>query len=71
MLKSEGSAECPVSAYNEWDPLEEVIVGIVDNAHFPPWDLVVGAPLSPAQRAVFQQRAGQPFPADEIAAARD
>lgn len=62
---------CPVSSYNEWDPLEEVIVGIVDGAHFPPWDAAVAAPLSPAQRAVFRERAGQPFPADEIAAARD
>ena len=26
---------CPVNSYNEWDPLEEVIVGIVDGATFP------------------------------------
>lgn len=73
MRESEVSteSECPVRAYNEWDPLEEVIVGVVDGAHFPPWHVAVGAPLSPEQRAVFQERAGQPFPADEIAAARD
>ncbi|GGZ96503.1 amidinotransferase [Streptomyces bluensis] len=71
MSESEASAECPVSSYNEWDPLEEVIVGIVDGAHFPPWHVAVGAPLSPEQQAVFQERAGQPFPADRIAAARD
>lgn len=64
-------AESPVRAYNEWDPLEEVIVGVVDGAHFPPWHPAVGAPLSPEQRAVFQEHAGQPFPADQIAAARD
>lgn len=63
--------ESPVRAYNEWDPLEEVIVGIVDNARFPPWDVATGAPLSPEQRAVFRERAGEPFPADEIARARD
>ncbi len=62
---------CPVACFNEWDPLEEVIVGIVDNAHFPPWDVAVGAPLSAEQRQVFQQNAGRPFPADEVAAARD
>lgn len=63
--------ECPVACYNEWDPLEEVIVGIVDNAHFPPWHVAVGAPLTVEQRAVFQQNAGRPFPANEVAAARD
>ena len=26
-----------VNAHNEWDPLEEVIVGIVDGAMIPPW----------------------------------
>ncbi len=67
----ETDPQCPVACYNEWDPLEEVIVGIVDNARFPPWHVAVGAPLTAAQRAVFRQRAGQPFPADEVAAARD
>lgn len=28
--------ECPVCSYNEWDPLEEVIVGRGENAHVPP-----------------------------------
>jgi len=28
-----------VQVYNEWDPLEEIIVGIVDNAQFPQYDL--------------------------------
>ena len=30
--------ESPVSSHNEWDPLEEVIVGIVDGATVPGWD---------------------------------
>ncbi|MGW3116639.1 amidinotransferase [Streptomyces sp. NPDC001107] len=71
MSESEGATGSPVSSYNEWDPLEEVIVGTVDGAHFPPYDAVTAAPLSPQQRAVFRERAGQPFPADRIAAARD
>lgn len=29
--------ECPVCSYNEWDPLEEVIVGRAENAHVPPF----------------------------------
>lgn len=30
-------SSCPVNSYNEWDPLEEVIVGRVDGAMFPSW----------------------------------
>ncbi|MFF8656733.1 amidinotransferase [Streptomyces huasconensis] len=71
MTESETRAESPVRAYNEWDPLEEVIVGSVDGAHFPPWHVAVGAPLSPEQRKVFRENAGRPFPADRVAAARD
>lgn len=26
---------CPVNVHNEWDPLEEVIVGVIDNAEVP------------------------------------
>ena len=33
--------ECPVSSYNEWDPLEEVIVGRAENAHVPPFTVEV------------------------------
>lgn len=61
--------DCPVNAHNEWDPLEEVIVGIVDGASFPPWHVAVGAPLSPQQRETFRRNAGKPFPAEQIAAA--
>lgn len=31
---------CPVSSYNEWDLLEEVIVGVVDGAMFPSWHTI-------------------------------
>ena len=27
---------CPVSSWNEWDPLEEIIVGRLDGAVIPP-----------------------------------
>lgn len=33
--------ECPVCAYNEWDPLEEVIVGRAENAFVPPFTVEV------------------------------
>ena len=32
-----------VNTHNEWDPLEEVIVGIVDGARVPPWDIMTPA----------------------------
>ncbi len=59
-----------VRAHNEWDPLEEVIVGIVDGAHFPPWHISVSAPLGPDQRRVFRENAARPFPPERIAAAQ-
>lgn len=33
--------QCPVCSYNEWDPLEEVIVGRAENAHVPPFTVEV------------------------------
>lgn len=38
--------ECPVCSYNEWDPLEEVIVGRADNAHVPPFTVEVKVSVS-------------------------
>ena len=29
--------ECPVNSWNEWDPLEEVIVGRVEGSMVPPY----------------------------------
>lgn len=64
------SLRSPVQSYNEWDPLEEVIVGIVDGASFPPWHVSLEAPLPCHQHEVFRRNAGTPFPAHEIAAAK-
>jgi glycine amidinotransferase len=47
----------PVSAHNEWDPLEEVIVGIVDGASFPGWHLSLPPVLPPHQVATFRRDA--------------
>lgn len=60
----------PVCSHNEWDPLEEVIVGIIDGASFPPWHVSVAAPIPPSQRDYFKAHAGQPFPAEAVDAAR-
>lgn len=62
-------AACPVNSHNEWDPLEEVIVGIVEGARFPPWHVSVQAPLPHDQYALFRANAGKSFPAERIRSA--
>lgn len=63
------TTSCPVEAYNEWDPLEEVIVGRVEGATVPHYDVALASCLSDEQRAFFRSNAGKPFPAERIAAA--
>ena len=38
---AETTAPCPVNSWNEWDPLEEVIVGRLDGATIPPYHISV------------------------------
>lgn len=56
----------PVSSYNEWDPLEEVIVGTVEGAVVPPWDRITQATMPDHAAWFFQQHGGKPFPAEMI-----
>ena len=58
-----------VSSFNEWDPLEEVIVGTVRGACIPAWDACLEATLPAEHRDFFLARAAQPFPPERIAAA--
>lgn len=67
---SDETCYSPVSSYNEWDLLEEVIVGLVDGASFPPWHIALAAPLPDHQRDTFRRNAGRPFPAEQVAAAK-
>jgi glycine amidinotransferase len=67
---SSKGGHCPVNSHNEWDLLEEVIVGIVDGASFPTWHIALEAPLPDDQRELFRKNAGKPFPAERIAAAK-
>ena len=59
-----------VNSYNEWDPLEEVIVGIVDNAHVPQWHPTLQATMPKKQWPFFKQNGGKSFPSEYIEAAR-
>ena len=52
----------PVCAYNEWDPLEEVIVGTCTGATVPPWDLVLSGAMPEDSIPFFQEHGGTHFP---------
>ncbi len=46
-----------VNAHNEWDPLEEIIVGTVEGALVPPWDVIMEATLHREELWEFSQKA--------------
>ena len=60
------SSLSPVCSYTEWDPLEEIIVGVVDGASVPPWHIALDAVLPENQREFFRKNAGKPFPSNLI-----
>ncbi|MFI0790037.1 amidinotransferase [Streptomyces lydicus] len=57
-------------SWTEWDPLEEVIVGIVDGASFPTWHEALPPVLPADQHETFRRNAGRPFPPEQVAAAQ-
>lgn len=57
-------SESPVRSYNEWDPLEEVIVGVMSGAAVPEWDLAVAATMPARSEELFRRTAGGEFPAE-------
>lgn len=59
-----------VNSHNEWDPLEEVVVGIADGAHVPAWSPMIAATTPEDQCGFFQQLGGRPFPAEVVDAAK-
>ncbi len=59
----------PVSSYNEWDPLEEVIVGVAGGAAVPDWDVVLEATMPARNKQFFAENAGMPFPIEHAKSA--
>src|SRR5262245_1126268 len=59
-----------VNAFNEWDPLEEVIVGVIEGSCVPSWDVTLEATMPPNQRNFYQQNGGKSFPKEQVDAAR-
>lgn len=64
------SRQVPVRSFNEWDPLEEVIVGVIDGAMVPTWDSSLDATMPAASRDFFLAHAGRPFPSELVDPAR-
>ena len=56
----------PVCAYNEWDPLEEVIVGHPDLAHVPPFSVEVKASASKKHWDFHKDNQRKPYPAESV-----
>ena len=62
----------PVSSFTEWDPLEEVIVGHVDEAMLPSWNRINRITYPPGIWTAPELRdgGGRPYPAARVEAAR-
>jgi len=56
----------PVCSYNEWDPLEEVIVGRVEGAHIPPMTMEVKANTNEQWWNFFRKNSGKSFPLHHV-----
>jgi glycine amidinotransferase len=59
-----------VNSYNEWDPLEEVIVGVIEGASIPSWHVSLRATMPGNQWEFYQTYGGKPFPKEQVEAAR-
>ena len=55
-----------VNSYNEWDPLEEVIVGVADGACIPDWHVAIKATMPRCYWDFFVEHGGKPFPQEMI-----
>jgi glycine amidinotransferase len=55
-----------VNSFNEWDPLEEVIVGRIDGACVPYFDYAVKTNTHPENWWFFEKFGGKPFPKELI-----
>jgi glycine amidinotransferase len=54
--------DCPVSSYNEWDPLEEIIVGQLEGATIPSAHVTVTFNLPPLAARLYRFAAGYRYP---------
>ena len=57
---------CPVNSHNEWDPLEEVIVGRAENACVPPFTVEVKTNTNEKYWDFYQKNGGSRFPYEHV-----
>jgi glycine amidinotransferase len=62
--------QSPVSVYTEWDPLEEVIVGIIDDFRIPEWDTNLKAVIPQRTQQFFIDNSGKRFDKEHVTRAR-
>lgn len=55
-----------VLSFNEWDPLEEVIVGIIEGAAIPEWHIALEATMPKENTLFFTEQGGKSFPEEYI-----
>ena len=60
----------PVCAYNEWDPLEEVIVGRIENAHVPALTVEMMPTIDEQNHDFFKANGKKLFPKESMDKAR-
>lgn len=63
-------SQSPVRVFTEWDPLEEVIVGVIDDIRIPEWDLGLEAVIPKKSKEFFKTNAGKRFPKEQVLAAK-
>ncbi|CAM9388018.1 unnamed protein product, partial [Ectocarpus fasciculatus] len=63
------SLNCAVNSHNEFDPLEEVIVGRVEGSTIPEWHVSGKAVWPEKYWDMYKTKAGQPFPPEILNAA--
>lgn len=51
-----------VNVHNEWDPLEEVIVGILDGATIPEWHVQLQSTMPKKYWDFYRENGGKTFP---------
>lgn len=60
----------PVEVYTEWDPLEEVIVGVIDDIRVPEWDPGLDAVIPKKAKDFFKRNSGKRFPEELLSLAK-
>ena len=70
MSLSSPTSTCPVRSFNEWDPLEEVIVGSLEGAVMPPSHITVTRTIPPLAAQLYRLFGGHRYPRIMVNAAR-